>query len=336
MKRFNSNYIKNSKNTKRIKRVVQEYVDEDINKQPYDFLFRNLGEDFPQTNHEFLNLPGVFNKIETMNGFLRNGKNIQMDLVESILPDGKIVKYPAITNMEHQARELSPSKIEDMFFYTIFIIGKFKQPCFSYVVTNIDHGVSEKIYEVDGHPLKIHFILFDKKKIYKILSNLNKKDFTISEMSEMDFLKFNYSLIFAKDDYAKDVVEKCVELFTSMEKIRHEHQLFLLLSLKIMIKYHFKDDMVKTRELLTMVVKAVSDNMIDELPLYQRNRKRLSDAQDTIAVRDNTITEQKQTIAKQKQTIAEQEDTIAEQEDAIAKRDEEIELLKAEIKSLKG
>ena len=316
MKRYNSNYIKNSKKPEYVERVVKELLDEEINKKPYDFWFRFVGEEYPETNHKFLNLPGIFKQIESTNVFTKEGKSLQMDLVESILPDGKNVKYAAITNMEHQARKLSPSKIEDIFFYSIFLIGKFKQPCYSYVITSVNHGVKEKIYEIDGHPLKIHFILFDEKRIYKILSTLNKIDYTKVNMSEMDFIRLNHCIIFAKD-----IIEKSVNLFISIEKIKFEYQLVLFLALKMMIKYHFRDNFGKTKELLTMITKAVSDSMIEEMPLYQRTRQKLLDAQIQIVEKDKAL--------------AENELTIAENERIIAEKDEEIESLKAKIKSLK-
>ena len=329
LKRYNSNYIKNSKKPEYVERVVKELLDEEINKKPYDFWFRFVGEEYPETNHKFLNWPGIFKQIESTNVFTKEGKSLQMDLVESILPDGKNVKYAAITNMEHQARKLSPSKIEDIFFYSIFLIGKFKQPCYSYVITNVNHGVKEKIYEIDGHPLKIHFILFDEKRIYKILSTLNKIDYTKVNMSEMDFIRLNHCIIFAKDYYAKDIIEKSVNLFISIEKIKFEYQLVLFLALKMMIKYHFRDNFGKTKELLTMITKAVSDSMIEEMPLYQRTRQKLLDAQIQIVEKDKAL-------AENELTIAENELTIAENERIIAEKDEEIESLKAKIKSLKG
>lgn len=321
MKKYNSNYVENSKKPEYVGEVVEELIKEEINTKPYDFLFRFIGEEYPQLNHEFLDLPGLFNQLESTNVFTKDGKSLQMDLVESIIPDGKNVKYAAITNMEHQARKLSLSKIEYMFFYAIFLIGKFKQPCFSYVVTNIDHGATKKLYYVDGHPFLIHFILFDKKRIYKFLNILNEKNYIISQVSEMDFMTLNYCIIFAKEDFAKDVIETCVKLFVSIENISFEHQLVLFMGLKTMIKFHFRDNMDKTRELLTMITKAVSENMIEEMPLYQRTRKRLLDAQDQ--------------IQKDKKIISEMGSAIAEKDNVIAEKDEEIALLKEEIKSLK-
>jgi hypothetical protein len=336
MLKYNSNYIKNSKKPKCIEKVVNELLGEEINSKPYDFLFRFVGEEYPQTNHDFLNLPGIFKQMESTNVFTKDGKSLQMDLVESILPDDKDVKFAAITNMEHQARKLSPSKIEDIFFYSIFLIGKFKQPCYSYVVTNIDHGAEEIIYEIDGHPLKIHFILFDKQRIYKILNTLIKKNYTIFNMSEMDFVKLNYCIIFAKDDYAKDVIEKTVELFISIEKINHEYQLVLFLALKMMIKYHFRDDFGKTRELLTMITKAMGGNMIEDIPLYQRTKKRLLDAENQIIEKDKTIAEKDKVISDNESALAEKDKVISDNESALAEKDKEIESLKAEIKALKN
>lgn len=135
-------------------------------------------------------------------------------------------------------------------------------------------------------------------------------------MSEMDFLKLNHCIIFAKD-----IIEKSVNLFISIEKIKFEYQLALFLALKMMIKYHFRDNFGKTKELLTMITKAVSDSMIEEMPLYQRTRQKLLDAQIQIVEKDKAL--------------AENELTIAENERIIAEKDEEIESLKAKIKSLK-
>ena len=136
-------------------------------------------------------------------------------------------------------------------------------------------------------------------------------------MSEIDFLKLNHCIIFAKD-----IIEKTVNLFISIEKIKFEYQLVLFLALKMMIKYHFRDNFGKTKELLTMITKAVSDSMIEEMPLYQRTRQKLLDAQIQIVEKDKAL--------------AENELTIAENERIIAEKDEEIESLKAKIKSLKG
>ena len=143
-------------------------------------------------------------------------------------------------------------------------------------------------------------------------------------MSEMDFLKLNHCIIFAKD-----IIEKSVNLFISIEKIKFEYQLVLFLALKMMIKYHFRDNFGKTKELLTMITKAVSDSMIEEMPLYQRTRQKLLDAQIQIVEKDKAL-------AENELTIAENELTIAENERIIAEKDEEIESLKAKIKSLKG
>ena len=117
-------------------------------------------------------------------------------------------------------------------------------------------------------------------------------------MSEMDFIRLNHCIIFAKDYYAKDIIEKSVNLFISIEKIKFEYQLVLFLALKMMIKYHFRDNFGKTKELLTMITKAVSDSMIEEMPLYQRTRQKLLDAQIQIVEKDKALAENELTIAE--------------------------------------
>lgn len=144
LKKYNKNYIENSKDPKRIKKIVNEMLKEEINNKPYDFLFRFNGENYPETNHDLLELPGKFKQLESTNIFTKNGETLQMDLVESVLPDGKKVKHAAMTNMEHQSRRLTPSKKETMFFYAIFLIAKYKEPCYSYVITNINTEFQKK------------------------------------------------------------------------------------------------------------------------------------------------------------------------------------------------
>ena len=131
-----------------------------------------------------------------------------------------------------------PNKIRDIYEYCLYATIQHQKPCYAIVVTNHDYGKEYEDYVIDGFSFRIYYRIYDKKKVYKLLNTLKNKDYIKEEMSNKEFIRFVYCLVFAKMPYAKDVVEKLVNLFCSMERLTHKQQLDLHLSLKTMIKYH--------------------------------------------------------------------------------------------------
>lgn len=318
--KFNTNYIKNSeKNQKKIDRIVEYIIKEETNAHPFDFLFRSNSEAYPEATHIVLEIPGFFKQTESANIYTKEGRSLQTDFVETTLPDEEQITRESTTLIEHQSYALTDEKIETIYDYRIFLIGKFKRPCYVYVATNLDYYGKEILIRIDNDPLLIQIISFDKEKIYKILSNLKQRQYNNEKMSEIDFLKLIYCITFAKEPYAKDVIKKSVTLFASIENIEHQHQLDLHLALKIMIKYHFGDEN-QIRELLEMITKSVTETMIDKIPRYEKLNKENLDYK-------NTIVEMGKTITEKDKEITEKDQKINEKDKEIKKLKEKIDLL---------
>ena len=83
-------------------------------------------------------------------------------------------------------------------------------------------------------------------------------------MSGHDFIKWAQCIAFARQPYAQDYIEKCVDLFTRIEKINYDYQMNLHMSLKVMIKSQFKDEKT-VRRLLTMITKAIPYNKAEDI-----------------------------------------------------------------------
>ena len=73
-KNFNTNCRYNSKhNMHKIREMVREIMEEDVNPQTLDFLFRYNSRIYPKTNHVELDLPGEFEEVKDTAVFILNG-----------------------------------------------------------------------------------------------------------------------------------------------------------------------------------------------------------------------------------------------------------------------
>ena len=59
---------------------------------PFDFLFRKNTYQYSETNHILLDLPGIFKNKENNSVFIEGKCNLQMDCVESVLTDKKMIR----------------------------------------------------------------------------------------------------------------------------------------------------------------------------------------------------------------------------------------------------
>lgn len=109
-------------------------------------------------------------------------------------------------------------------------------------------------------------------------------------MPEEDFLSLVHCLIFATKNHAKQVIETVVKIFVSCEHIQEQHQLDLHLSLKTMIKYHYKDKN-EIRRLLTMITKAVSEKPLTQVRDYEYLVQSNKDYEIIVAEKDKQLSE---------------------------------------------
>ena len=155
-------------------------------------------------------------------------------------------------------------------------------------------------------------------------------------MCKEDVVKFSYSIAFAKDNYAKDHLEKSVELFCSIEKIDPPQRTDLYTALKEKIKYHFDDDKNKKRELITMITKALTDPDFDELTRREQEEIILKHKDEAIHDRDERIKEQENIISKQKLHLQQKDNIISNNKEIISQKEETISDLRKEIELLKN
>ena len=301
--KYNSNYTNNAENIERIQEIVEALIAEKVNSKPFDFLFRRNSEAYTKTNHRVLGLQGIFKQIESPNVFTITGKSLQQDLVESVLPDGEIIMQESTLNVEQQAYLMTPDKIEHIYFYKHFNIGKHEKPCIPVIVTNIDYKTDELLCKINGEFFTIKIIYFNQKKIDKIINTLSKKDYSKEVMSEADFINLVHCLIFATKEHSKEVIENIVKIFVTCEKIREPHRLDLYLALKIMIKYRYENN-EKLRRLLTMITQSVSEKQLDQVLGYEELVQKNNDSEIELARKDQKIIEQSQIISEQDQIIA--------------------------------
>ena len=250
---------------------------EDADPQTLDFLFRFNTRNYPISVHKVLELPGEFKNIEDTAVFIFDEPAKQADHVEKILPDGKMVKRESVSTVEQQTGKLSPSKVNDIYIYCLYYTIHHKRPCYAIVVTDYDYGKDYEDYEVDGFSFRIYFRTFNREKIYEMLNRLKRKDYNNEELSNEDYFRLICCLIFAKKEFAKDIIEEIVKLFATIEKISYNHQINLHLALKMMIKFRFGDDLNKKEELLIMITKSVHESQYEKINGYEVEQKSLEE-----------------------------------------------------------
>ena len=316
--KFNSNYYHNDNyNHEKIKKIVEELMEEDLNPSLFDFLFRYNSRNYPETFHKKLDLPGKFKQIEDTAVFVRNNGVLQMDYAESVSPGGFVERDSAL-DVEHQTGILSCDKVRAIFNYCLYTTIQLKKPCYPIVVTNYDYGVDKKTYWIEGFSFTIYFAIYNEEKVYEILNNLSLKDYNNVEFSNDDYFDFIFALIFAEKHYAQDVVEKLAFLFASIEKIGRNNQLDLHLALKMVIKYRFKNDVEKIEELLTVITKAVNESRIDEISTYE--------------VKQKSIEELKQELSNYKAELSKKDAVISQMGDESSKLKRKIDYLEKIIR----
>lgn len=299
--KYNTNYIKNSRLTKKyLDSLVDAILHERKNKQPHDFISKHLGNKYARTNHYVLGIPGKFKRREGKVRYTESGKEVFPDGVETITPDGENIPEEVVGIIEYLTSKLNEKKVQSLYYTTTSVVNQLHKNYIIFVVTNYNEVEPQKVYQFGSMTVVVNFIFFDEKKIYKILNTLRKKDYNKEEMSELEVVSFLQAISFVKDPYAKDFIEKSVELFISIEKIKPKHQIDLFIALKLMIRHYFEGDEKKLRRLLKMIIKALpepTDETITELEYPYCDIAYLGEL---LSKRDEEISDLKKIIEKLK------------------------------------
>ena len=88
--------------------------------------------------------------------------------------------------------------------------------------------------------------------------------------------------------------------------------------MKKLIRLHYRDDENKTRELLTMITKAVHPDTMTKLTTIEQMTIEISE-------KDETISKQDETILKQDKALLEKDETISKQSDEIRRLKKKLE-----------
>ena len=143
---------------------------------------------------------------------------------------------------------------------------------------------------------------------------MKAKDYNNQVLSNTDYIRFVYCLIFASKDFAKEVIEELVYLFATIENISSTQQIDLFLAFKMIIKFRFGDDLKRKGELLEMVIKSVHESRHDELNGYEAKQKSIEELKMDYATlkaeMDNVISEKDNLIFEKDKVISEKDEVI--------------------------
>lgn len=143
---------------------------------------------------------------------------------------------------------------------------------------------------------------------------MKAKDYNNQVLSNTDYIRFVYCLIFASKDFAKEVIEDLVYLFATIENISSTQQIDLFLAFKMIIKFRFGDDLKRKEELLEMVIKSVHESRHDELNGYEAKQKSIEELKMDYATlkaeMDNVISEKDNLIFEKDKVISEKDEVI--------------------------
>ena len=143
---------------------------------------------------------------------------------------------------------------------------------------------------------------------------MKAKDYNNQVLSNTDYIRFVYCLIFASKDFAKEVIEELVYLFATIENISSTQQIDLFLAFKMIIKFRFGDDLKRKEELLEMVIKSVHVSRHDELNGYEAKQKSIEELKMDYATlkaeMDNVISEKDNLIFEKDKVISEKDEVI--------------------------
>jgi hypothetical protein len=304
------NNKKHNDHQKKVKRIVGQIMENEITNMPFDYLFRRNINKYPETNHKLLGLPGEFKNKENTSVFVNEKAALEMDYLESVLPDGDLITREASINVEHETGILKVEKGHSIFEYCLNTTIMLKKLCYPYIVTNYDYNSDILFYFIEGIILIIRLIIFNEKKVYETLNTLNEKDYSKEEFSIEDYVLFTYCMVFAKKPYAQDVIENLARLFKSIGNINNDLKKDLHSSLCLMIKYHFEDK-TQIEELITMITNEMQEEELDELPFNEQMKIDLAKSEEKYLKSEKERLKIISELNKKENEIAEKDKKIA-------------------------
>ena len=286
----------------KIKKIVDDIMNEK-NDNPFDSTFRYIDQYHPEETHISLRFPGIFVKSLKTDAFTKDNRNLKMDSAHLVLKDD-LIPNDAVINPEHQSYILSEEKIDVLYEYKLQLTIKEKLTALPVVVTNIGEGDKSEIYESHGDAFKIYFRVFTHKEIKKRLNSLTYKVNNNKIITSVTSMDFAYILLFAKKSVGKEYTEKVVKLFCDVKNLEESLKLDLYYVLKKLIRAHFKDDLNRTRELLTMITKSLNPETLEKFPTLKKMNEEINELNEKIEEKDNKLEEKDHVIQEKDNEIS--------------------------------
>ena len=329
--------MENKEQKREQKKTLEKLVDrmmEEKNYHPHDYAFRIIVSNHSKCAHTVFNFPGEYVKSLGTDAFTDSGRNLMMDCAHLVEPGGFITRKSTI-NVEHQSKALDDDKIDTIYDYKLYLIHRRNIPSNSIVITNIDPGKRIIYYESHDQIYKVHYLVVTSKEIYESLNILTDRIKNNQTLSDEEALHFAYAAIFVEDDIGKEIIEKLAHLFHKCHIENETLEIDLHHVLKKMIKYHFRDDKSKTRELLTVITEEMDYEKLTRqekmmLEIEEKNRLLEENAKNMKKWDDKTneLTNQNGKLTKEKNELTNQNNELKKE---MRKKDDEIERLKAEL-----
>ena len=143
---------------------------------------------------------------------------------------------------------------------------------------------------------------------------------------------FAYIAIFTKQ---KETMERLAYLFSQIDQMEPNLQLDLHQVLKKMIKFHFRDDKNKIRELLTMISESIFQKNLEGLTYKERTEIQMKEKDQKLKEKDQKLEEKDEKLKEQGIKLEEKDQKLEEKDLKLKEKNKENQKLKKEIEKLK-
>ena len=310
-------------------KLVTQMIEES-NNNPRDFCFRYIVNTYPKAVHDAFDFPGEYVNNLKLDVYTEDGRNLEMDCAQLIMPKGEITCKSTI-NVEHQTYPIR-EKVESIYDYKLYLIHQTNIPSNSIVMTNIDPGKDEIFCKSHDQIFKLKVNVVTREKISKRLKILKNKIKNKKGLTQKEAMYFAYIAIFTKQ---KETMERLAYLFSQIDQMEPNLQLDLHQVLKKMIKFHFRDDKNKIRELLTMISESIFQKNLEGLTYKERTEIQMKEKDQKLKEQGIKLEEKDEKLKEQGIKLEEKDQKLEEKDQKLEEKNKENQKLKKEIEKLK-
>ena len=138
---------------------------------------------------------------------------------------------------------------------------------------------------------------------------------------------FAYIAIFTKQ---KETMERLAYLFSQIDQMEPNLQLDLHQVLKKMIKFHFRDDINKIRELLTMISESIFQKNLEGLTYKERTEIQMKEKDQKLKEQGIKLEEKDEKLKEQGIKLEEKDQKLEEKDLKLKEKNKENQKLKKE------